>query len=242
MVGNCVHCAKGSELQLAECSFANVDGNDVTFELSHGFLTQSTFVGFTFPAIIVSGITSNPVISDCRVSGRKTFGIAARDASTAVFYNLTLERIHGNGFSISQLSRAFVVNCLFSRIGGTFVSAFDGANPTIVGKLHSHPAIVIGESIVMKCAKSPQQPQINRETPMTFDDLMGSLKRHRWSQPSVSAPNQSTMTKLRLLLRRIANPTQPWNAELKNASEMWQTASSFDLKERFHDQQQTIDS
>jgi uncharacterized protein YjbI with pentapeptide repeats len=171
MVGNCVHCVKGSELQLAECSFDNVDGNGVNFEFSHGCVTQSTFTGFTFPAIIVSGITSNPVISDCRVSGCKTFGIAARDASTPVFHNLTLERISGNGFSISQHSRAFVVNCHFSQIGGTFVSAFDGANPTIIGQLHSHPTMTIGESIVTEYAKSSQQPQINPETPMTFDDL-----------------------------------------------------------------------
>jgi hypothetical protein len=171
MIGNCVHCMRNSELQLSECSFDNVEGNGVNFEFSHGFVTQSTFTGFTFPAIIVSGITSNPVIFDCRVSDCRTFGISARDASTPVFHSLTLERIGGDGFSISQHSRAFVINSHFLDICGVFVSAFDGANPTIIDELITDQTMLIGALTVNKYSGLSQQPQISPKPPLTFDDL-----------------------------------------------------------------------
>jgi hypothetical protein len=133
IIGSCVHGMNNSEIQVSECSFQRCHGNGVHFAFSKGFLTQSTFSDFTFPPIAVFVTISNPVICGCRLTNCQTFGVVARDACSPVFHTLTLDHISSNAFSISQYSRAFIINCTLSEIASAFFSVFDGARPTIIG-------------------------------------------------------------------------------------------------------------
>jgi hypothetical protein len=133
IAGACVHGRANATLSIAECQFTKGKGNGLVFESSHGFVRDSTFSDFKIPAIGVLGETADPTVFQCQVSDCELNAIVARDASAPIFRDLTVSRVQGDGFAISQASRAVVRDCVLSTIRGAYVAVCDGAMPTVQG-------------------------------------------------------------------------------------------------------------
>jgi hypothetical protein len=133
ITGVCIRGQDNSTLAVAECDFSSVKGNGVLFDFSQGSLRDSQFSGFTLPVIAAIGRTANPTVVRSTVVGCESNAVIARDASAPIFRYLTVSRVHGHGFAISQFSRAVVSDCVLSQIRGAGIAAFDGAQTTVSG-------------------------------------------------------------------------------------------------------------
>jgi hypothetical protein len=59
----------------------------------------------------------------------------ARDSSRPIFKRITLDGIKSHGFSLSDFSQPIVRGCVLMDIGGEPFSAFNGAEPRLLGNV-----------------------------------------------------------------------------------------------------------
>jgi hypothetical protein len=129
--GACVYGGRNCVLEVAQCTFDDCHANGVHFEWSTGFVQSCSFGNFTLTPLIVSGPSANPILLDCRISDCHAMAVVARDASTPIFYGVTLDGVESQGFSISDFSQPIVKGCVLMNIDGEPFSVFNGAQPRI---------------------------------------------------------------------------------------------------------------
>jgi hypothetical protein len=134
-----IHGMKECIVHVENSRFSNCTGNGVNFEFASGFVKDSWFSKFGYPAIAVFGPAATPVITNCVIEDAKGMGIVTRDACAPVFKSVHLNRIGLNGFSISDVSRPIIIGCRLRNIEKEPLAIFNGARPRLIGNYITSP-------------------------------------------------------------------------------------------------------
>lgn len=116
---------------ISRAHFHGMDGNAIQVGHSDGLIVGVTVENCRCPAIFVTGQRSNPVIKDC-VLKSCAVGVATREFSVPVIFNIAFQGMEREAFSISDFSCPLISQCSFEGVSGNCFTVFNGAKAMLV--------------------------------------------------------------------------------------------------------------
>ena len=132
-----VNCAgvvgiRDSSVYVYESLFEALSGNAIQFQNATGIAYNVTVNQCRYPAIVVTGQSSNPVIMNARI-GDAAVGIGIRDFAVPHIIDVEFDGIGRDAFSISDFSRPVIRNCSFFNVRDMHYRVFNGAVASVEG-------------------------------------------------------------------------------------------------------------
>lgn len=116
---------------VAGSQFHGMNGNAIQIGHSDGLIINILVERCRCPAIFVTGQRSNPVIKDCTLRFCAV-GVAAREFSVPVVFNVAFQGMEREALSISDFSGPLISQCSFEGISGNCFTVFNGAKAMLV--------------------------------------------------------------------------------------------------------------
>ena len=141
MAENCqfrnVRCAgvmgiRDSEIYVYGCQFETLHGNAIQFQNATGIVHNVAVNECQYPAIVVTGQSSNPVIMGSRIANAAV-GVSSRDFAVPIIDSVEFDGIRRDAFSVSDFSRPVIRNCSFWNVRDMHYRVFNGAQAYVEG-------------------------------------------------------------------------------------------------------------
>ena len=106
--GVAVNVMKKSIGQPWKCDFADINGNPAMVRSSGGYMAECVGWKFKYPAIVIQGPSSNPVISGCTLVDGMQGGLAIRDYARPIIEDVKIVGVRKSAFSISDFAQPVI--------------------------------------------------------------------------------------------------------------------------------------
>lgn len=122
---------KDSVGYIDKCVFSNLKGNGIKFFSSTGFVSNSSFSGFSCPAIISTDQGSNPVIYNCDIINTNVSALAARNLSRMLICNSRIFN-SAEAVSASDFAEIEIRECVIANLYKFTVVGFNASKISLI--------------------------------------------------------------------------------------------------------------